>query len=120
MNNNEIRCHTHFTGALPLSILQTLPSYSRRYRHNSIGRIAVSKTVDQGSKPCVCVACSFHISTGYLSSVGAPLIIYPCVNGGKSAVQLRHLALPVITGKRWLFFRAGKSAVTYISADSGH
>lgn len=82
-----------FTGAPPLFILHTLPSYSRRYRHNLIGRIAVSKTVDQGSKPCVCVACSFHISTGYLSSVGALLISYPCVNSGKSAVQLRHLGI---------------------------
>lgn len=107
-------------GAPPLFILHTLPSYSRRYRHNSIGRIAVSKTVDQGSKPCVCVACSFHISTGYLSSVGALLIIYPCVNSGKSAVQLRHLGITRLSGKRWLFFRVGKSAVTYISADSGH
>lgn len=29
----------------------------------------------------------------YLSSVGALLISYPCVNGGKSAVQLRHLGI---------------------------
>lgn len=86
-----------FTGAPPLFTLHTLPSYSRRYRHNLIGRIAVSKTVDQGSNPCVCVACSFHISTGifamYLSSVGALLISYPCVNSGKSAVQLHHLGI---------------------------
>lgn len=39
----------------------------------------------------------FNISTGKfamcLSSVGALLISYPCVNSGKSAVQLRHLGI---------------------------
>lgn len=111
MNNNEIRCHTHFTGAHHLFTLHTLAFvFSGFYRYSSIGRIAVSKTVDLGSNPSVCVACSFHISTGIfamcLSSVGALLISYPCVNSGKSAVQLHHLGITRLSGKRWLFFQS--------------
>ena len=90
------------TGASPLFNLHILPSYSRTYTALKgtlfdvvllmwvNGRLLFLSTFCQGRRfDSVHQHCLFfNISTGkfaiYLSSVGALLISYPCVNSGKS------------------------------------